>query len=57
MVNEYLVKREKAILQFLALAIEDLEKAKEANNKEAIASYTYLVGEYETMLEEVQGEM
>lgn len=41
-----------AILQFLELAERDLEKSEKRGSKEGVATYTFLVGEYLTMLEE-----
>ena len=41
-----------AIKGFLELAERDLEKAELAGNKESAVTYTFLVGEYQTMLEE-----
>lgn len=48
----FIREKRAAILQFLELAERDLEKSQKRGNKEGIATYTYLVGEYETMLEE-----
>jgi len=41
-----------AIKGFLELAERDLEKAELTGNKEGVVTYTFLVGEYQTMLEE-----
>lgn len=41
-----------AILGFLEMAEQDLEKAQEQNNKESAVTYTFLVTEYQQMLEE-----
>jgi hypothetical protein len=41
-----------AIVGFLEHAERDLEKAELNNNKEAVATYTFLVMEYQQMLEE-----
>ena len=48
----YATEKRHAIKRFLELAENDLEQAKKKNNKEQIASYTFLVNEYESMLEE-----
>jgi len=41
-----------AIEGFLEHAKDDLEKAEKVDNKECIVTYTFLVTEYESMLEE-----
>ena len=41
-----------AIIGFLEMAEQDLEKAQEKGNKESAVSYTFLVTEYQQMLEE-----
>jgi len=48
----FIREKRAAILQFLELAERDLEKAEKRGSKEGVATYTFLVTEYETMLEE-----
>ena len=48
----FIREKRAAILQFLELAERDLEKSEKRGSKEGVATYTYLVGEYQQMLEE-----
>ena len=48
----FIRQKRAAILQFLELAERDLDKAEKRGNKEGVATYTFLVQEYLTMLEE-----
>lgn len=50
--DAYLRQKRAAILQFLDLAERDLDKAEKRGNKEGVATYTFLVTEYQQMLEE-----
>jgi hypothetical protein len=45
-------RKRSAIIGFLEMAEQDLEKAQEKSNKESAVSYTFLVTEYQQMLEE-----
>lgn len=45
-------RKRSAIIGFLEMAEQDLEKAQEKDNKESAVSYTFLVTEYQQMLEE-----
>ena len=45
-------RKRSAIIGFLEMAEQDLEKAQEKGNKESAVSYTFLVTEYQQMLEE-----
>jgi hypothetical protein len=45
-------KKRSASVGFLEMAEQDLEKAQEKGNKESAVTYTFLVTEYESMLEE-----
>jgi hypothetical protein len=47
-----ILQKRYAIKGFLESAENDLEKAQKRGNKESVATYTYLVGEYQIMLEE-----
>ena len=52
MINKEALLRQKQIIKFLRDAEDDLAKARKENNLEGVATYTYLVCEYETMLDE-----
>ena len=45
-------KKRSAIVGFLEMAEQDLEKAQEQDNQESAVTYTFLVTEYQQMLEE-----
>jgi hypothetical protein len=53
MIDEMAIRAKRsAIKGFLEIAERDLEKAELTGNKEGVVTYTFLVGEYQTMLEE-----
>jgi hypothetical protein len=45
-------QKRSAIVGFLEMAEQDLEKAQEQDNQESAVTYTFLVTEYQQMLEE-----
>lgn len=50
--DDMIERKRNAILKFLEMAKSDLDVAEVEKNLEGIAAYTYMVGEYEQMLEE-----
>lgn len=52
MINKEALLRQKQIMEFLTDAEDDLAKAQKEKNLEGIATYQFLVNEYEQMLEE-----
>ena len=52
MMNKEALLRQKQIIKFLRDAEDDLAKAQKENNLEGVATYQFLVNEYEVMLEE-----
>ena len=52
MINKEALLRQKQIIKFLRDAEDDLAKAQKENNLEGVATYQFLVNEYEVMLEE-----
>ena len=53
MIDEMDIRAKRAaIIGFLEMAEKDLEKAQEKGNKESAVTYTFLVTEYQQMLEE-----
>lgn len=55
-VDAYLSEKRHSIIQFLKKAEDDLDRAEQRGNKEAVATYTFLVQEYLVMLEEFDEE-
>jgi hypothetical protein len=52
MINKEAQLRQKQIIKFLRDAEDDLAKAQKEKNLESVATYQFLVNEYEQMLEE-----
>ena len=50
--KEGILKNKSAIEEYLKVAQEKLEKAELENNEEGVATATFLVAEYEGMLQE-----
>lgn len=50
--DDMIERKRNAILKFLEMAKSDLDVAEAEKNLEGVAAHTYMVGEYEQMLEE-----